>query len=390
MKRDFKIWIGALFVALFAGVAMAFGADHSAVVHASSAVPFGGMAIGAINMFDTRTMTRSLEQLYVPTSYLRDSFFGSIERHTTRYVDIDIVKGGRKVAAYVHPRNEGSKVDKRGFSTKSYKAPYTKEKMVTTAEEYLTRNAGDVIYTADTPEARAAKELGKNLRELGERVDRLEELQAAQALQTGKILVKGEDVDDIIDFGFAPEQLPVLTNTAKWSDTTNSTPLDDLQKWHEETRKRSGLVPSMVLADSAAIRFLLKNKNVIGNTGLLSSFRVTLGQIDPQKMNAQGVKYWGYLQDPGIDLWSYDAYYEDPVSGLTVPYINPGTVLMIGEGARLTRHYGAIEDLGATAQVSRFAKSWVTDDPSARWVMVQSAPLCDPHQIDAITCATVL
>ena len=226
--------------------------------------------------------------------------------------------------------------------------------------------------------------------ELGERVDRLEELQAAQALQTGKILVKGEDVDDIIDFGFAPEQLPVLTNTAKWSDTTNSTPLDDLQKWHEETRKRSGLVPSMVLADSAAIRFLLKNKNVIGNTGLLSSFRVTLGQIDPQKMNAQGVKYWGYLQDPGIDLWSYDAYYEDPVSGLTVPYINPGTVLMIGEGARLTRHYGAIEDLGATAQVSRFAKSWVTDDPSARWVMVQSAPLCVPHQIDAITCATVL
>jgi hypothetical protein len=40
--------------------------------------------------------------------------------------------------------------------------------------------------------------------------------------------------------------------------------------------------------------------------------------------------------------------------------------------------------------VARFPKSWITDDPSVRWVQMQSAPLLVPVQIDAIVSATVL
>lgn len=395
-----KSKVTGVLVALLAFVAVAvltaFGShgsvDPVAFQSGFSGLGLAGVAfgVGAIDMFDTRTMTRMMENLYSPTTYLRDLLFSTAERHTTRYVDIDIVKGGRKVAAYVNPMDEGKKIDKAGYTTQSYKAPYTKQKMVTTAQEFLTREAGVTVYSSDTPAGRAQRELGSNLRELGEQIDRLEELQAAQAIQEGKITVKGEGIEDEVDFGFAAAQLPVLVGNALWSAHSTATPLADLQGWHEEVRKRSGLVPSSVIVDSTAVRHLLKCAELQTTEGALSPFRIQLGQINPTKMNAQGVKYWGYLQDPGIDLWSYDAYYEDPVSGITMPYIKEGSVIMIGEGARATRHYGAIEDLDATAQTDRFAKSWISKDPSARWVMVQSAPLLVPHQADAFLCATVL
>ncbi|PCJ51688.1 MAG: capsid protein, partial [Planctomycetota bacterium] len=65
------------------------------------------------------------------------------------------------------------------------------------------------------------------------------------------------------------------------------------------------------------------------------------------------------------------------------PMIPEDTLILGADNARTARHYGAIHDLDATAAVQYFPKSWTQEDPSVRFVMLQSAPLVIPHQIDA-------
>jgi hypothetical protein len=341
----------------------------------------------AIDMFATREMTSAMEQLYAPKTWLRDTIFGSTEEHTSQYVDIDVEKGSRQVAAYVSPLHEGKKVDKGPYEARTFKAPYTKNKMVTTAQEFLTRRPGQTIYApAGTSGGRAQEQLGTDLRYLGEMIDRLEELQCSSAIQTGEITAEGEGIHAVINFQFDADQLPVLSGTDAWNDYTNSQPLRNMSDWFDLIDKKSGLVPANAILGREAMNDFIRNDEV---KELLDNRRITLGQIDPSALKDIGVRYYGYLKDPGVDLWTYSAWYYDENMQKLKRYIDDDKVIMWGSGARATRHYGAIEDVDNFAITQRFAKSWVTKDPSARWVMVQAAPLCVPHQSDAFLCATV-
>lgn len=340
-----------------------------------------------IDMYDTREMTASLSQLYPPRTWIRDTLFSETEEHTSQYVDIDIEKGDRKIAAYVSPLHEGKKVDRKGFTTNTFKAPYTKNKMETNPQDYLKRRFGQTVYNnPGTAGNRAEEDLGKNLKYLSEMLDRLEELQASTAIQTGKVIARGEGIDAEIDYGFDPAQLPVLAGNAKWSDLTNSDPILNLSAWFQEIDDRSGHVPANCIFGRLAMQNFIRGTKT---QNLLDNRRIKLGQIDPEKYRKNGVRYWGYLDEPGIDIWTYSAHYYDEPGKKLNKYIDDNKVIMWGEGARTKRHYGAIEDLENYAVVQRFAKSWITKDPSVRWVMVQSAPLVVIHQPDAFLCATV-
>ena len=53
-------------------------------------------------------------------------------------------------------------------------------------------------------------------------------------------------------------------------------------------------------------------------------------------------------------------------------------------------HHGAIKDEAAGLQpLEFFSKSWTVEDPSARILLMQSAPLVVPYRVDASFCATV-
>ena len=90
------------------------------------------------------------------------------------------------------------------------------------------------------------------------------------------------------------------------------------------------------------------------------------------------------------------------VDGLLCPYVEVKEIVR-GEWpefgwARLSYNQAAypqteaiaIEDIEASASVPRFSKSWITKDPSARWLLVQSAVLLALHQADAFGTIKVL
>lgn len=347
-----------------------------------------------INLFGLRTMLRVLEQLKPARKFLLNTFFSAAETHITESVDIDIVKGKRRMAPFVNPRLEGRIVDRLGYKTFSYKPPYIKPKMVTTAEDLLIRQPGEIIYGSDVaPGQRAQDQLVKDLAELDDIITRREEWMAAQALFTGKIHVVGDGVDDIIDFLMESSHKPVLTGTALWSAPTTADPLANLRTWKRIVSKDSGLSCNIGLMSTDTYDAFLNCLVKQSNTAAISMVQVSLGKIEPTQL-PDGVTYIGRINELGMDLYTYEEWYLSDLATskdqIELPMVPSGKVLLGSTQARTTVHYGAIKDLKALAAMARFPKSWEEDDPSVRMLMVQSAPLPTPHQIDAFLVGTVL
>ena len=72
-------------------------------------------------------------------------------------------------------------------------------------------------------------------------------------------------------------------------------------------------------------------------------------------------------------------------NGTTCKLLPEKTVILGSrDGLEGTRCYGAIHDEKANWTAHRyFTKSWVEEDPSVRWLLLQSAPLVVPYRPNA-------
>jgi len=333
-----------------------------------------------MDLYDTRTMLAAIEQMQRPKTFLLDTFFKGFEQFATKYVDIDIIKGKRRLAPFVSPRMAGKVVEKLGYSTSSYTPPYIKPKMVSTAQELLSRAAGEIVYQGgQSPLERAASQVGSELAELDEMITRREEWMAAQALNAGTINVVGDGVDDVIDFQMPADHKVTLTGTALWTDS-DSDPLKALRAWRRKIIQDSGVSPNVAVFGASVIDAFLGNAKVVN---ALDTRRVDLGQIDPQVL-PDGATYYGHIKDVALDVYGYDEWYLDD-DGDEQPMVAADKILLGSDRTRNARLYGMIQDLDAEGAyaVPRYPKSWTTKDPSTRFVMLQSAALVALLQPDA-------
>lgn len=346
-----------------------------------------------MDMFDTRTMIAALEQMYPPKIFLLDTFFKEKLNYTTKYVDIDIEKGKRRLAAFVRPTSQGKLVEKRGFTTKTIEAPYIKEKVNVTNIDIMRRQMGQTVYMGGkTPAQKAEEELAKNLIYLRERLVRREEWMASNLLQTGKVTLDGEYEGYEIDFGMDSSHL--FTPSTDWDDA-GSDPIKDLRDWCQTIAKDSGIVPNTVIMGSNAVNHFINHEKV---QKLLNLLKLNMGEIKTSDL-PNGASFYGTLAVGGatVDIWSYNEWYENE-SGVLVPMVDENKVILGNPSARTSRSYAAIQDVefdgsasGGTDiyAVSYFAKSWFEHDPAVRWLLLQSAPVVCMHQVDAFGCATV-
>ncbi|MDH5528378.1 MAG: major capsid protein [Nitrospirota bacterium] len=332
----------------------------------------------AIDLFDSRTMMAALEETFPPKTFLRDTFFGGVETSNTKYVDVDIRKGKRKMAPFVSPKHEGKPLDRAGYTTKTYAPPYIKPFRTTAAEEIFKRPMGSHVYAGNaTPAQRAAAELGKDLSELQEEIVRREEWMCAQLLLDGTLTVTGEGINDTLDFGLDPTHQVTLAGTALWTDTANSTPLENLRAWKRTVAKDSGIVPTVAVMGENVVDAFLSHADV---RNVLDNRRLVMGAIDTSHLSAMGASYIGTIEE--LSFYAYNEWFED--AGATSPMVPVDRIFLGNPNSRAAMHYGAIQDLEVgTASVRYFPKSWTQPNPSARFVMVQSAPLPVPIQIDA-------
>ena len=57
-----------------------------------------------VNIYSPRYLAEVVRQAPPVRTYFRDTFFTNVKPFSTERVDIDLVKGDRRMAAFVHPR----------------------------------------------------------------------------------------------------------------------------------------------------------------------------------------------------------------------------------------------------------------------------------------------
>lgn len=346
-----------------------------------------------IDIYRPRYMAQVVRQAPPVHTFFLRQFFTNIVTFPTDRVDIDIVKGDRRMAAFVHPRIGGEVLSDEGYQTESYKPPLVNPCDITTADNYMQRFPGEDIYSERTPAERAARKLMEEYNRLNDATTRREEWMAVQAIVTGKIPVVGKGINEVIDFGLTNKT--TLSGTARWGQSA-AKPMDNLEEWADKVSINGFANVDMAIMGKKAIKAFLDDEKVLK---MMDNRRVAWGEFRPQDLPG-GVRYYGHLNSPSLDIYGYNEVYLDnwttPGSSETKPLVPDGSVILISSNPNYTMAYGActyIDDTTkrwVTSETERLFRSYVEHNPDRRMVEIQAKPLPIPNRADSWMSATVL
>lgn len=342
-----------------------------------------------IRPHDTRSLMGFYQSVEAPVNYFRNLLVDRVYLSDAEEVVFSKITKTRKLAPLVIPTAPG-----RAMYTEepqriySLKPAYLKPKDAIRPERALKRRNKENLFTANTlsPYQRYQQILGDILADHREGIDNYTEWQTAQAALYGAVTLEGPDYPKrTIDFGRDLSHTVTLA-TDKWSDP--ETPiLDMIQDWINKIRRADfGGPVTRITVGRDVVPFLLKNKQIQAERSLIvrdtDVHRPSLFRKDDY---AEKV-----LEAGGLEFWTTSDWYTAP-DGTVKQYMPDSGVLLTGPRLDMVECYGAILDASAQLQVTPvFIKQWEQQDPSATFVMTQSAPLVVPVNPNNTLFATVL
>ncbi len=349
-----------------------------------------------ISIYDPRTMDKIVRRMPPIHTFFLSTFFKRVRTFDTLSVDVDFKKGNRALAPFVHRRIGGKTVPNSGYQTKSYTPPYIAPDKITTVDNLLNRLAGEPLYNGMSPAERAVTKMAEDFAELNEMITRREEWMAVQAIYTGKIPIKGEGLEEEIDFQFTNKE--TLPAAQQWSKPA-ADPIADLKKWRKQVQKKGFVNCNIcVMADDVAAAFINHDKV----KSVLDVKAYDLAVIKPREL-PNGVTYIGTIPGMGLDIYTYNEWYLDDWSNPEKPEDKPlvpdGTVAILSTSAEYSMYYGAVTILDGrggkdetfiTVEGSRVADTWTARKPARRFLQLNSNPLPVPHEVDSWFVASVL
>lgn len=329
-----------------------------------------------MDIFSTGVLARVVAALPPPQPFILNSFFGLVQTETSEEIHFDVDSGKRRLAPFVAPVVAGKVVASRGFTTKTFKPAYVKDKRVFDANRPFKRAIGERIGGDMSPAERLQAMLGSELNDQLEMLTRRQEVMAVEALRTGKVTVAGDEYPSVVvDFGRDAALTVDISGGANAWGQTGVKPLADVEKWSMLVTEKSGATANTVVMDIKAWQAFSASADV---QKLLDRFRGK-DALNPT-VTGEGGRFMGSTGN--LDIWVYAGWYD--LNGVLTPYLPDNTVIVTGPDLDGTRAYGAIRDEKAGFQALPFyAKSWVDEDPAVRYLLMQSAPLPVPYRVNA-------
>lgn len=287
------------------------------------------------------------------------------------------------------PTAQGKPIYKDASNVTRFKPAYTKPKDAVSPGRTIKRRPGENLFAPNTmtPLQRYNTIITDIMRVHRESIDRREEWMAARAIIDGKVTLSGPEYPTrVVDFQRDPSHTVTLT-TSFWDDPDHPI-LDDLNTWIERVRRaKFGGPVTRVTVGADVLGPMTRNKQVLEQLDLFR--RGTNANINTGLRSGDYVQYIGMI-GPGIELWVNSDYYE-PADGEIEYFLDPKTVVLTGPNINLVRCFGAIlDDKANFMAMPVFSKMWTNDDPSATFVMSQSAPLPVPVNPNGSLSAKVL
>lgn len=337
------------------------------------------------DMFSTDVLIRTVNSMKMATSFLLDRFFPNIQTEESEEIHFDVQNRTRRIAPFVSPLVEGKVVEAQGHTTNTFKPAYLKQKTPFDPRRPLRRAMGEQIGGSLNPQDRLRMNLALTLEDHIDMINRRLEVMAAEAMRLGRVTVAGDNYPtQVVDFGRDSGHIIVKGAGSKWGDS-GVNPLDDLQDWSQVVLKTEGAQPIDVVMDVDSWKVFRADATVEKR---LDTRRVSDNAMRLDAQISEGGVYMGTID--GFNIWVYSGWYIDD-AGVEQPILPSGTVIMSGPQLEGVRAFGAIQDHDAgLIALPYYPKSWVTPDPSQRWVMTQSAPLVVPTRVNACLSASVL
>jgi hypothetical protein len=336
------------------------------------------------DLFSTNVMLAVVNSLIAPQQFLLDRFFPDAQYDQEEEIHFDMIDKTRRLAPFVSPVVAGKIVQGVGFTTKTFKPAYIKDKRVFDANRPFKRSAGERLGGDLTPLDRLRIILASELVDQIDMVNRRLEVMAAEALRTGAVTIVGDLYPSTnVNFGRHASLTVNLTGAARWGQA-GVKPLDSLQDWAQAVLKKSGAMPRDVVMGVDVWTVFREDAQAQKR---LDQFRGNTNMGQDAQAEEGGV-FMGAID--GFNIFVYSGWYIDD-NGVEQPILPAGTVLLAGSQIRGLRAFGAIRDEEAGFRaVPYYSKSWIEPDPSVRYLLMQSAPLIVPARVNASFAATVL
>lgn len=335
-----------------------------------------------MDLYSTYTLNGLVQRIRpVPAFFL--TFFQSEIFHETEEVYFDVAEDKPRLAPFVHPLREGKLVESLGYSTKNVRPAYVKDKRVHDVSKPLKRVAGEGLGGTLTNDQRAQARLVQDLADQQKMLRRRLEVMSAEAVIWGKVTVTGDGFDTIVvSFGRDAALDVVLTGADKWDAAPTPDIGSQLETWDQLLLDKSGFNTTHVIMDAKAWKLMRKDEKLMKLLDIRRGADTVGVNIAPM-LAMEGVSYKGMYGEFPIFVYSHS--YVDPVDNTTKQVMPDNTVVLVSQSAlEGVRHFGAIKDLDAGLQAMQsFTKSWTVPDPSARFLLMQSAPITAPHRPNA-------
>ena len=337
-----------------------------------------------MDIFSTGVLAGVVEGIVPEYDYLTRTFFPGEQLQSTTSINIDVRKKTRRIAPFVSPYVQGQLVEKQGFKTFELEPAYIKDKRVFDPNSPFTRSFGEQIGGRLSPTQRMEANVAIELSDQIEMLNRRLEVMAGEIMATGKLTIVGELYPEVqLDFQRDDALTVPLSGGSEWGDG-GVVPLDDLDTWAELVFTKSGTRPRRATMTLDAYK-LFKNSAAV--VKILDRAR---GNNTLTDTTVDGDDGWYAGNIAGWDIYVYGGTYIDPLDNTSKNILPAYSVILGSSAIQGYKAFGAIRDEAAGLQAMRyFPKSWVTEDPAVRYIMLQSAPILCPMYPDAMLAATV-
>lgn len=347
----------------------------------------------------TRLLEMYLEEATAPMFLSR--MFQTPRRnfHSTEKVEIDVIRDDEDIAIVITdlstgPRNNESNL----YTNKGFTPPILWEKGSLNSFTQMRRQAGVDPFQDPNFGANAVEESFQMYRRLERKLRRTVEQMASQVLQTGKLTLTNENGVALyeLDFGARPAHMaPVVVPWAL--DGTTGDPLGEIEARARLLRRNGKKRPFKLVFGSMAFRRFKANPDVVKQ---FDKDVFDLAKMEPTYYQAEDATFEGYIKvgQYRFEMWTYDGFYRDPVTGDHVEYVAPENVLMFCKNSRLDLSYGSIPRIvepdprvraflpprisSSTALLDLTPNAWVSPDGTHVSVSVGTRPLTIPTAID--------
>lgn len=349
------------------------------------------------NFYDTHHLLTAVQQLTLPTTFLRDRYFpsGDGDLFSTNDVLVEYRDGSKRAAPFVAPRKGGVTILRSGYEVERFEPPFIAPRRTLTIDDLQKRGFGEALLSDMTPAQRQQAILLRDVQELSQMITRREEAMAAEVMQTGGCVMKhiADDVDEgdakYIRFYSEDSNPGEYTPSGSWSKDYAGI-IGDIAAMARMLTKR-GLAATELVVGADAADAILANAEI---QKLLDIKNYNAGRIDSATL-PNGATHIATLNCKGrmVDVICYDEEYTE--GSETKAYISPKTVILTAPAAGRTL-YGAVTQVEQsdgqfhTYTGRRVPKYLSNAEGNTRTLTLTSCPILIPNNKTPFIVASVL